>query len=66
MKKTKFRIVPGMTESNMNCWLLKDGDVTLGTFSNRQSALNRLDHFERFVSEEFSSLIRLKKQFIKK
>lgn len=38
MKKSVFRVVPAFTESLGSCWAIKDGDIIIGTFINKQLA----------------------------
>ena len=52
-KKSKYRIVPTNHEKLGSCWALKEGEVLVGTFINKQSAENRKVQLEAKTVEDF-------------
>lgn len=52
-KKSKYRIVPTNHEKLGSCWALKEGEVLVGTFINKQAAENRKVHLEAKAAEDF-------------
>lgn len=52
-KKSKYRIVPTNHEKLGSCWALKEGEVLVGTFINKQAAENRKVQLEAKTVEDF-------------
>jgi hypothetical protein len=52
-KKSKYRIVPTNHEKLGSCWALKEGEVLVGTFINKQAAENRKVQLEAKTIEDF-------------
>ena len=52
-KKSKYRIVPTNHEKLGYCWALKEGEVLVGTFINKQAAEKRKVQLETKAMEDF-------------
>lgn len=52
-KKSKFRIVPGTHPKFGACWLLKENELTLGTFVSKQHAELRMTILENDRLNDF-------------
>jgi hypothetical protein len=52
-KKSKYRIVPTNHEKLGSCWALKEGEVLVGTFINKQAAERRKMQLETKTTEDF-------------
>lgn len=52
-KKSKYRIVPTNHEKLGSCWALKEGEVLVGTFINKQAAEIRKVQLESKTIEDF-------------
>ena len=52
-KKSKYRIVPTNHEKLGSCWALKEGEVLVGTFINKQSAEKRKMQLDAKALEDF-------------
>jgi hypothetical protein len=52
-KKIKYRVVPTVHEKFGSCWAVKDGDVLLKVFINKQSADKFLLNVEKQIEENF-------------
>lgn len=52
-KKSKYRIVPTNHEKLGSCWALKEGEVLVGTFINKQAAEKRKVQLETKAMEDF-------------
>jgi hypothetical protein len=52
-KKSKYRIVPTNHEKLGSCWALKEGEVLVGTFINKQAAEKRKMQLETKTMEDF-------------
>lgn len=52
-KKSKYRIVPTNHEKLGSCWALKEGEVLVGTFINKQAAEKRKVQLEAKAMEYF-------------
>ena len=52
-KKSKYRIVPTNHEKLGSCWALKEGEVLVGTFINKQAAEKRKAQLETKTMEDF-------------
>lgn len=51
--KSKYRIVPANHEKFGSCWALKEGDLIIGTFVNKQAAEKRKLQLEAKTMEDF-------------
>jgi hypothetical protein len=52
-KKSKYRIVPTNHEKLGSCWALKEGDILVSTFINKQAAETRKLQLESKLIEDF-------------
>jgi hypothetical protein len=53
IKKSKYRIVPTISEKLGSCWALKQGEVVIGTFITKVHAENRRMQLDRKSLEDF-------------
>lgn len=53
MKRSKIRVVPTMHTKYGACWTVKEGDVSFGTFIDRNAAENKKLSMEKKKLEDF-------------
>jgi len=53
VKKSRFRIIPSVSESTDTQWLLKEGNLVIGTFLTKHFAELRKDELEKNILADF-------------
>lgn len=53
MKRSKLRIVPVMHPKFGSCWAVKEGDISFGTYIDRNSAETKKMSMEKKKLEDF-------------